>query len=206
CPRGHRPTRCSRLAAGPRQPQAPKPWTSDSEAQTILRTCSCYPPLMRTTEVVRERRKCLKGRDRPARISAKYAQKRIETFVPSGVNRKAITRSETLTDFAAGHKRPQSASGRARRNSRPSRPRRSARALLPISSFRRGRSIKLIAEGHSNKEVADVLSIGLNTVESHRGSALRKLNLSSTADLVRYAIRNKLVELQGGTLTPLQLW
>jgi len=66
--------------------------------------------------------------------------------------------------------------------------------------------IKLIAEGHSNKQVADVLSIGLKTVESHRASALRKLNLSSTADIVRYAIRNKLVELQGGTLTPLQLW
>jgi DNA-binding NarL/FixJ family response regulator len=32
-------------------------------------------------------------------------------------------------------------------------------------------------------------------VESHRASALRKLNLSSTADLVRYAIRNKLAEL-----------
>jgi DNA-binding NarL/FixJ family response regulator len=38
-------------------------------------------------------------------------------------------------------------------------------------------------------------SISLKTVESHRAAALRKLNLSSTADLVRYAIRNKLVEL-----------
>jgi DNA-binding NarL/FixJ family response regulator len=55
--------------------------------------------------------------------------------------------------------------------------------------------IKLIAEGHGNKEIADVLSISLKTVESHRAAALRKLNLSSTADLVRYAIRNKLVEL-----------
>jgi DNA-binding NarL/FixJ family response regulator len=55
--------------------------------------------------------------------------------------------------------------------------------------------IKLIAEGHSTKKVADVLSIGRSTVESHRASALRKLKLSSTAELVRYAIRNKLVEL-----------
>ena len=55
--------------------------------------------------------------------------------------------------------------------------------------------LKLIAEGHGNKEIADVLSISLKTVESHRAAALRKLNLSSTADLVRYAIRNKLVEL-----------
>ena len=52
--------------------------------------------------------------------------------------------------------------------------------------------IKLIAEGHGNKKIADVLSISLKTVESHWAAALRKLNLSY---LVRYAIRNKLVEL-----------
>jgi DNA-binding NarL/FixJ family response regulator len=55
--------------------------------------------------------------------------------------------------------------------------------------------VKLIAEGHGNKDIANVLSISLKTVESHRAAALRKLNLSSTADIVRYAIRNKLVEL-----------
>jgi DNA-binding NarL/FixJ family response regulator len=55
--------------------------------------------------------------------------------------------------------------------------------------------IKLIAEGRGNKEIAEVLSISLKTVESHRAAALRKLNLSSTADIVRYAIRNKLVDL-----------
>ncbi len=64
-----------------------------------------------------------------------------------------------------------------------------------ILSPREESVIKLIAEGHGNKEIANVLSISLKTVESHRAAALRKLNLSSTADLVRYAIRNKLVEL-----------
>jgi DNA-binding NarL/FixJ family response regulator len=64
-----------------------------------------------------------------------------------------------------------------------------------ILSPREESVIKLIAEGHGNKEIAEVLSISLKTVESHRASALRKLKLSSTADLVRYAIRNKLVEL-----------
>jgi len=54
--------------------------------------------------------------------------------------------------------------------------------------------IKLIAEGHGYKDIADVLSLSTKTVETHRASALRKLNLSSTAELVRYAIRNKLVE------------
>ena len=54
--------------------------------------------------------------------------------------------------------------------------------------------VQLIAEGQTNKEIADVLSIGLKTVETHRASALRKLNLDTTAALIRYAIRNKLVE------------
>ena len=60
----------------------------------------------------------------------------------------------------------------------------------------RGRSVvHLIAEGHSNKEAAQILSLNLKTVESHRASAMRKINAHSTATLVRYAIRNKLVEL-----------
>ena len=54
--------------------------------------------------------------------------------------------------------------------------------------------VQLIAEGHTNKETAELLNISLKTVESHRASAMRKLNLSSSADLVRYAIRNRLVE------------
>ena len=53
--------------------------------------------------------------------------------------------------------------------------------------------VQLIAEGQTNKKIADVLSIGLKTVETHRASAMRKLNLDTTAALIRYAIRNKLV-------------
>lgn len=54
--------------------------------------------------------------------------------------------------------------------------------------------VQLIAEGHSNKAVAQILGLNLKTVESHRASAMRKINVNSTATLVRYAIRNKLVE------------
>jgi DNA-binding NarL/FixJ family response regulator len=54
--------------------------------------------------------------------------------------------------------------------------------------------VQLVAEGNSNKEIAKALSIGLVTVENHRASAIRKLHLSSSAGLVRYAVRNKLVE------------
>lgn len=54
--------------------------------------------------------------------------------------------------------------------------------------------VQLIAEGHTNKQVASLLNISQKTVESHRAAVMRKLNLRSSAALVRYAIRNKIVE------------
>lgn len=50
------------------------------------------------------------------------------------------------------------------------------------------------AEGQTNRKIADVLSISLKSVESHRASALHKLNHDRTAALICYAIRNNLVE------------
>jgi DNA-binding NarL/FixJ family response regulator len=61
-------------------------------------------------------------------------------------------------------------------------------------SAREREIVQLIAEGKSNKEVADALGISVRTAETHRASILRKLNLDSVAGLVRYAIRNKLVD------------
>jgi len=54
--------------------------------------------------------------------------------------------------------------------------------------------IQLIAEGRSNKEVADVLSISTKTAETHRANLMRKLGLHSAADVVRYAVRNTMIE------------
>jgi DNA-binding NarL/FixJ family response regulator len=54
--------------------------------------------------------------------------------------------------------------------------------------------VQLIAEGHSNKKIASILNLSVKTVETHRAAAHRKLNLRSTADLVRYAIRNHIIE------------
>jgi DNA-binding NarL/FixJ family response regulator len=54
--------------------------------------------------------------------------------------------------------------------------------------------VQLIAEGHSNKQMSSVLNLSVKTIETHRAAAMRKLNVSSTAGLVRYAIRNRLVE------------
>jgi len=54
--------------------------------------------------------------------------------------------------------------------------------------------VQLIAEGNTNKEVANKLDISLKTVESHRAAIMRKLNLPSSAALVRYAVRNHIIE------------
>jgi DNA-binding NarL/FixJ family response regulator len=54
--------------------------------------------------------------------------------------------------------------------------------------------VQLIAEGYTNKQIAGLLKISNKTVETHRASVMRKLNLSSSAALVRYAIRNRIVE------------
>jgi len=61
-------------------------------------------------------------------------------------------------------------------------------------SAREREIVQLLAEGKSNKEVAETLTISVRTAETHRASILRKLNLDSFAQLVRYAIRNKMIE------------
>jgi len=52
----------------------------------------------------------------------------------------------------------------------------------------------LKAEGKSNKEAASTLGISVKTIEAHRASLMRKLRFRSLSDLVRYAIRNKIVQ------------
>ncbi len=55
--------------------------------------------------------------------------------------------------------------------------------------------LKLIAEGRSNKEVANLLHISAKTVETHRARIMSKLELRTVPDLVRYAIKSGLVDL-----------
>ena len=63
-----------------------------------------------------------------------------------------------------------------------------------IISSRGKAVIQMIAEGKTNKQIANVLSLSTKTIETHRASAMRKLNLDTTAALIRYAIRNRMVE------------
>jgi DNA-binding NarL/FixJ family response regulator len=54
--------------------------------------------------------------------------------------------------------------------------------------------VQLLAEGKSNKEVATALNISVKTAETHRTNIMRKLDLHSVSELVRYAVRNKIIE------------
>jgi DNA-binding NarL/FixJ family response regulator len=54
--------------------------------------------------------------------------------------------------------------------------------------------VQLLAEGKSNKEVADRLDISTRTAEGHRSEIMKKLKLGSLAELIRYAIRNEIVQ------------
>ena len=54
--------------------------------------------------------------------------------------------------------------------------------------------VQLLAEGKSSKEVAVALSLSVKTAETHRANIMRRLNCHSVSELVRYAIRNKIIE------------
>lgn len=64
-----------------------------------------------------------------------------------------------------------------------------------LLTLREQNVVQLIAEGQTNKSISAILKLSVKTVETHRASAMRKLGMSSTAELVRYAIRKKLVAL-----------
>src|SRR5882724_541623 len=66
--------------------------------------------------------------------------------------------------------------------------------VAPAPLTERERQVtRLLAEGKSNKEVATALGISVRTVETHRASVMRKLELKSIVELVHYAVRHKLV-------------
>jgi DNA-binding NarL/FixJ family response regulator len=54
--------------------------------------------------------------------------------------------------------------------------------------------VKLVAEAHTNKEIAELLGLSEKTVENHRANAMHKLGMRDRVELVRYAIRRGLIE------------
>jgi|SRR5207249_3651682 len=53
--------------------------------------------------------------------------------------------------------------------------------------------LQLIAEGKTNKEVAGLLNLSPQTIESHRANLMQKLSLHSTADIILYAVRKRII-------------
>jgi len=54
--------------------------------------------------------------------------------------------------------------------------------------------VQLLGEGKSSKEIATILGLGVRTVETHRAAIMKKLGLKSFSELIRYAVRNKIIE------------
>ena len=67
--------------------------------------------------------------------------------------------------------------------------------LESVLSIREIEILKLIVEGKSNKEISDLLFISQRTVEKHKSNILNKLEMKSVVDLVKYAIKNKLTDI-----------
>ena len=67
-------------------------------------------------------------------------------------------------------------------------------AAGPVLSAREREIVQLLAEGNSNKDIANVLKISVKTAETHRSNIMRKMEFASLPELVRYAIRNKIIE------------
>lgn len=67
---------------------------------------------------------------------------------------------------------------------------RRARRLTP----REREIVQLLAEGKSNKEIATYLNISVKTAETHRANIMLKMNFHSVTELVRYAVKNKIIQ------------
>jgi two-component system response regulator NreC len=55
--------------------------------------------------------------------------------------------------------------------------------------------LQLIAEGKTSREIAEILSLSVKTVQSHRTSLMQKLDLHDRGELIKYAIQKKIIEL-----------
>jgi len=65
---------------------------------------------------------------------------------------------------------------------------------IDLLTSREREVLQLIAEGKTNKEIATALNLSVYTVEAHRGRVMEKLNLHSSGELVRFALRNGLID------------
>jgi DNA-binding NarL/FixJ family response regulator len=69
-----------------------------------------------------------------------------------------------------------------------------AQAASGALTHRERQVVQLVAEGMINKQIAPKLGISIKTVETHRANVMQKLNIRTTAEVVRYALRNRIIE------------
>lgn len=55
--------------------------------------------------------------------------------------------------------------------------------------------LQLIAEGNTNKQIAEILSLSIKTIQSHRANLMNKLDLHDRGELIKYAIQKKIIEI-----------
>ena len=65
---------------------------------------------------------------------------------------------------------------------------------IDLLSSREREVLQMLAEGKTNKEIAGVLNLSVYTVDAHRGRIMEKLNVHSINELVRFAVRNGLID------------
>jgi len=71
------------------------------------------------------------------------------------------------------------------------RPNETSNGLTP----RESEVLQLIAEGNTNKQIAEILCISIKTVQAHRGNLMNKLDLHDKSELIKYAIQKKIIEI-----------
>ncbi|MFN2152124.1 MAG: LuxR C-terminal-related transcriptional regulator, partial [Anaerolineales bacterium] len=71
------------------------------------------------------------------------------------------------------------------------RPQDTSNGLTP----RESEILQLIAEGNTNKQIAEILCISVKTVQAHRANLMNKLDLHDKAELIKYAIQKKIIEI-----------
>lgn len=136
-------------------------------------------------------------------VSMHYSDQLIRDIVEAGV-RGYITKSDSARDLLiavealASHKpffTPRAVevilSNFRRMGRNPAEPPESVRDRL---TSRQREVVQLLAEGKSSKEVAAALNISVKTAETHRAHIMKQLQLHSVSELVRYAVRNQIVE------------
>ena len=74
--------------------------------------------------------------------------------------------------------------------------RRAAPKLMNLTARER-EIVQLLAEGKTSKEVANILNVSVKTAETHRSNLMRKLGIHSLSEVVLYAVRNNIVQVQG---------